>query len=142
MPNKVTVARIHAANQLSKMAVDQCVTPLAAMLENLQFYHSSAMALTEKLQAAAELMTPEQIAGGGAEVMELLKLVSRVGDFRMKAQACAVDAAPYVHPRLASMEFKQQHDDPLEKISQLMSPKEAAEIYRKTLDITPSKVPA
>ena len=25
-----------------------------------------------------------------------------LGEFRMKAQACAVDAAPYVHPRLST----------------------------------------
>ena len=95
-------------------------SPLGVMLANLTFYHNSAVALTEKLMLVADLLTPEKIAEGGEDMMQ--------------AQTCAVDAAPYVHPKLASIEFTGNPDKPIEHVHKLMSPKEAAQAYLQSLD--------
>lgn len=109
-------------------------SPLGVMLANLTFYHNSAVALTEKLMLVADLLTPEKIAEGGEDMLELMKLIKKVTEFRMQAQTCAVDAAPYVHPKLASIEFTGNPDKPIEHVHKLMSPKEAAQAYLQSLD--------
>ena len=110
------------------------VNPVLVMLANMRFYHRRAEAFTEKLELLAESMTAMDIASGAANVIEVLKLINKVGDFRMKAQSCAVDAAPYCHPRLASIEFKQQPDsEEFKTIDGALTVKEAGDIYRNLL---------
>lgn len=122
---------------IAEQAAAEGTTPIQVMLRNMRYYDECAEAITEKLAQAAEMMTPEAIAKGGAEILEVLKLINKMGDFRMKAQECAVDAAPYIHPRLASIDFTPEHDTPSEIINKLTTPKEAASTYGALLDITP-----
>lgn len=112
------------------------LTPITVMLDNMKYYHDRANDFDAKLSEVAEIMTPQQIAAGGEEVIELLKLVAKIGEFRMKAQECAVDAAPYVHPRLAAMAVKVSTGDskkPPPEITKQMTPQLAADAYAQLL---------
>jgi len=124
-------ARLYAAQ-----AAEDGVRPIDVMLGNMRYYHERAEDFDKKLEAVATSMTPEQIAAGGEEVLNVLKLVAKIGEFRMKAQTCAVDAAPYVHPRLTAIAVKVDNGDskkPLISISEQKTPQMAAEAYAQML---------
>lgn len=85
-------------------------SPLDVMIGNMRFWDAESDRLLNKLENFATLVAngvitePEQIKEG----MKLLRLMLNARD---KAQECAVDAAPYVHPRLAAIVPKPA-DDP------------------------------
>lgn len=112
------------------------LTPIIVMTDNMKYYHDRAADFDKKLAEVADSMTVEQIAQGGEKVMTVLKLISKIGEFRLKAQECAVDAAPYVHPRLAAMAIKVSVGDsrkPPPEITRAMSPQLAADAYAELL---------
>lgn len=117
---------------LAEAALAEGVTPIDVMLKNMRYYDERAEDFDKKLSEVAVLMTPQVIAAGGEKVMDLLRLVQKIGEFRMKAQACAVDAAPYAHPRLAAMAIKVTSGDskkPPAEITRAMTPQLAADAY-------------
>lgn len=121
---------------IAAQAMDQGVSPIEVMLANMRYYHERAESFDHNLTELAEQMTPERIKAGGAETIQLLQLVAKVGEFRMKAQECAVDAAPYVHPRLAALAMKVSTGDSKKapaEITQQMTAKVAAESYAQLL---------
>lgn len=121
---------------IAEQARDAGVTPIDVMLGNMRYYHDRAEDFDKKLEQIAEVMTPQQIAAGGEQVMNVLRLVAKIGEFRMKAQECAVDAAPYVHPRLAALAIKVESGNskrPSTEITKAMSPQLAAEAYQALL---------
>jgi hypothetical protein len=61
------------------------------MLENMRFYHSEA----DRLLAI--------IVAGKKPTVELVEAMKGMCEFRSEAQKCAVDAAVFVHPRLAAV---------------------------------------
>ena len=112
------------------------LTPIEVMLHNMKYYHDRAADLDAKLEEVATLMTPQALAAGGAEVLNVLHLIKDIGEFRMKAQECAVDAAIYVHPRLAALAIKVSSGDskkPLPEITKAMAPQLAADAYAQLL---------
>jgi hypothetical protein len=124
-------ARAYAAE-----AAEEGVRPIDVMLGNMRYYHERAVDFDKKLEAIAETMTAEQIVKGGEEVMNVLKLVAKIGEFRMKAQQCAVDAAPYVHPRLTAIAVKVDNGDsqkPLLTLTEQKTAQQAADAYASML---------
>jgi hypothetical protein len=100
----------------------------------MRFYDERAEHFQALLEDAAALMTPAAIAAGGEQVLEVLKLIHKMVNFRTLAEDAAVAAAPYCHPRLASVEFKDTTRKPSQPIDKLMSPKDAARRYQETLE--------
>jgi hypothetical protein len=77
---------------IADKAAEDGVTPLEVMLDNMRFAHGEAHVVLEKLVA------------GGAEVPEAFNEFKELLRFRGIAQEAAKDAAPYLHPRLSSVE--------------------------------------
>lgn len=123
--------RIYAAK-----AAEEGVKPIDVMLGNMRYFWERADGFEKKLEEVAKIMTPEQIAKGGEEVMNLLTLIKDIGSFRSKAQECAVDAAPYVHPRLTAVAVKIDAGDskkPMLGFDQQNTPMMAADAYARML---------
>ncbi|MBR1238473.1 hypothetical protein [Bradyrhizobium sp. AUGA SZCCT0182] len=88
-------ARTAALRNIADEALAAGITPLEVMLQNMRFYHSEAETiLAELLKGLAEHnKTPEQ----------LISAMKELGAFKEKAQRCAVDAAPFLHPHLSAV---------------------------------------
>ena len=71
-----------------KLANGGRIQPLEVMYDNMRFYEQ----LAAELEAFALREKPQ--------TKELLGLMQIVVHLRKRAQACAVDAMPYVHPKL------------------------------------------
>lgn len=89
--------RTKALRAISDEAIAKGITPIEVMLDNMRFYYEKADVLLTAIVAG--------VKGEGKSKkppMELLEMMKEMGSFRDKAQACAVDAGPYVHPRLSA----------------------------------------
>jgi hypothetical protein len=82
--------------------------PLDIMLRNMLFWDETANALKEQIEFTM-VAIQDAVASGDLQE-DLLKkakdLLSSHLSAREKAQGCAVDAAPYVHPRMMSIQMK------------------------------------
>jgi len=110
------------------------VSPLEVLLEQMHWYRERAEELTTEIsKLAVKVEDPDS-------VRSFLKAVQDMGQFRQQARMCASEAAPYVHARLANIEYKditpKAHTPP----TPLMSPKEAMKAYRDSLDAIPVEV--
>jgi hypothetical protein len=83
-------------------AMAKGITPLEVMISNMRHFHR----LAESAEAALAEMSAERIAGMSPDEQfkHLLAQVKRAAGLRELAQACARDAAPYMHARLATIE--------------------------------------
>ena len=108
------------------------LTPIEVMAKNLLFWDTLAEDLTEKLREITI-----NFDGDNDEVKQavnaLIKAIDRMVTARERAQQCAVDMAPYRHPRLASITLEGNPDKPVEHVHKGMTPREAAEAYAATL---------
>lgn len=86
--------RTKALRAIADEAIAAGITPIEVMLDNMRFYHEKADVLLTAVVAG--------VRDGKKKPIELLELMKELGSFRDKAQSCAVDAAPYVHPRLSA----------------------------------------
>lgn len=92
--------------EVAEKAAAAGMTPLEVMLDNMQHFQKVALdaeAVLEGLTAAeftgrVTAETPEE------QFKALLAQVKKTAGFRQLAQDAARDAAPYVHPKLASVE--------------------------------------
>ena len=98
--SRFRVGQMHSTND----------TPADIMLDNMIFYHRRAMSLTPKLEKLIEQMDPAN-EEDRTEALRLLKVVLAA---REKSQACAVDLAPYVHPRLAALAIQSTSQSKIE----------------------------
>lgn len=105
------------------------------MLHNMRNFHEKGVAVVEQM---FELLPKLQASGDVDLVREFMKMLNLASNFQMNAEECARDAAPYIHPRLASVEFKPKHDTPVETIRKLMTPKDAARAYLTVMDNLPA----
>lgn len=72
-------------------------TPLDVMLKNMIYWHDHTESVTREIEAmVVNLEDPDDIKAA-------MQLLARMLASREQAQKCAVDAAPYVHPRLAAI---------------------------------------
>lgn len=83
--------------EISKKAIQQGITPLEVMLDNMRFYHSQAGDLLSKILEGINKKKPPA---------ELVEMLNNLGSFRKMAGEAAVDAAPYCHPRLANIQVE------------------------------------
>jgi hypothetical protein len=108
-------------------------SPLDFMHENLMFWWKASNSFGEKLAdmliAAEKRESPPSLA----QRIEATELLKNFLNSRDKAQACAVDAAPYFHPRLQSIAIKAQIAVEVQKILGEMTPAQAAEAYASTI---------
>lgn len=72
-------------------------TPLEVMLRNMQYYDTQASELMAKTGAWTNKPKDD------AERKARLSLLKSLSGARINAQACAVDAAPYMHQKIATL---------------------------------------
>lgn len=114
--------------ELIAKARERGVTPLEVMLQNMDFWNDQAEGMIKQLKDLAVDVTDVEC------LKELFGLIAKISDFRMKAQSCAVDAAPYMHPRLASVTVQGDANKPIQHIhSGQVSLKDAALAYNGTI---------
>jgi hypothetical protein len=82
-PNKRTVEKQSVAIERQERALASGASPLEVMVDDMRFHHSAALAELERGSNADHAKVAASLAA---------------------ARAAAKDAAPYVHPRLASIE--------------------------------------
>lgn len=98
----------HKARELSAKGE----TPLDVMIDNMNFWRGRANDLTETMKTRLEdlskfdISNPKQRAAFIEAIREFNKAATYMIAAREKAQSCAVDAAPYVHPRLTAVAVK------------------------------------
>lgn len=83
--------------------------PLDVMIENMIHYQDDARGAQAEL---AEVFAAGKFQMDKDEWMKAIELLAQVGDTRMKAQKCAVDAAPFIHAKLSSIAFTPKHSAP------------------------------
>lgn len=113
-----------------RAATDQAifagVTPLEVMLDNMRFYHERA-----------EVMLGKIVAGMGRRPSaKLLQMLKDLCSFREQSQKCAAEAAPFVHPRLATIAHTGKDGGPIQMIGVHMSVEKAAELYGDMINST------
>lgn len=86
---------------------DGKAVPLAVMVGNMRFAHGEALDMMMQIAEAMPQVLKEQNPDQWAEILDLFKNMMRMRDV---AQRYAVDAAPYMHPKLASVEYKDNND--------------------------------
>jgi hypothetical protein len=90
-------------------------TPLDVMIDNMNFWRSKASELTVEMQRRMDEIASLDISdetqrGQFLELMrEFNKVATAMLSARQNAQSCAVDAAPYVHPRFQSIAVQHQN---------------------------------
>ena len=84
-----------------KNIAESGMTPLQVMIDNMRVAYENALKSEQELkEIQLESMPPK-------DAFELLlNAVRRIVSFRHIAQACAKDAAVFVHPRLAQVEVQ------------------------------------
>ena len=88
--NKATLAK--------RVIAESGRAPLDVMLENMRFAH----------EEAAEILA--QIVEGDMDGTEGFDLFKQLMSLRSTAQDCARDAAPYLHPKLSTIEHNSGKD--------------------------------
>jgi hypothetical protein len=91
-------AKTKRVQEIAAKAAAEGVSPLEVMLENMRFARDQAAELLSKM-----------LGTGEADVDALKTLLS----LRQVSQDCAKDAAPYIHPKLASIEHKGDAENPI-----------------------------
>lgn len=103
-----------AANQktseIASKAASEGVTPLEVMLDNMRWAHE---------KAAVQLK--DVLSKGCDDRESAVSAFIEVAGLRKIAQDAAKDAAPYMHPRLASTEVKGEGGGPLKVVIQRFS---------------------
>ena len=125
--------RTKAMRDITNEAILDGITPVEVMLENMRFYHEKADVLLTAIVAGVK---------GNKKSMELLAALKELGSFKDKAQTCAVDAAPYCHPRLSatnvSGEITHKVEEAQEAFKTIAGVLDAA-VNGDPIDVTPKK---
>lgn len=97
--------RTLAMQAIADEALKSGTSPLEVLLDNMRFYQS-------KIQMA-EQMLADAIANKETPTA-LIDVLQRLCNFRSEAGRFAVDAAPYVHPRRATVEINAEINNTFE----------------------------
>lgn len=114
--------------EIAEQAARDGVTPLEVMLTNMRWAHNESIKVLERLESfmsneieAAEALGEESDEGeevgeagkqrGRGRINVARAIMREFTSMRKLAQQFAVDAAPYVHPKLASVEWKPSGGD-------------------------------
>lgn len=126
------VGSVGTPTKLSRLRANDIASsgnaPVDVMLRNMLWWHQKAEEMTEQLQ----LLIVGEDEGTRDEALSALRNMLHA---REQSQRCAVDLAPYVHARLASVTIKGDSNHPIPvEITKDMDPKKAAEAYAATLN--------
>lgn len=102
--NKKTLLR----EKLVTEALESGLTPLTVMLDNMRFAHEQAAGILEDI-----LRDGQKTLKARTKKLASFKEVLR---FRAMAGEAAKDAAPYIHPKLQSIDVGNKNDKPLKLI--------------------------
>ncbi len=132
-PRKGAGRRPGAATRVTRRKADELCeskeSPLDIMVDNMLFWYRSV----KQIEASLSEILVNLDAGDPDQRAEFLKMLKQFMAARENAQKCAVDAAPYVHPRLAAIQFKGEMTHDVQKILGTMTAQEAGEAYADTL---------
>jgi hypothetical protein len=112
-------------------AVKKGRSPLDIMLKNMRFYDEKA----ESMLAVVE----SKLGDKKVVAAEILALLQEMSNYRMSAQKCACDAAPFVHPKLSAIAVKVDDERMKAKPEGDMTPDELSDYYNK-LRLRPTSV--
>jgi hypothetical protein len=87
--------RTLALRAIADEALLSGTSPLDVMLKNMRFYHEEADRLLASILG--------DVSGKKKKPEALIEALAKLTSFRMSAQKCAVDAAPFVHATLKSV---------------------------------------
>lgn len=87
--------------KIAERALATGLSPLEVMLDNMKHFQQVAL----DAEAVLATMNPDDLAGASAEdrFKALLAEVKKAAGLRQMAHECARDAAPFMHPRLATV---------------------------------------
>ena len=127
-PNKRTLIIPQVARDRVQSSFAHKVSPLEVLLEQMHWYRERAAELTEKIsELTVNVTDPDSLKA-------FLKALQEMGQFRQNARVCAAEAAPYVHARLATIDFKPAPDDSEMKIIDgRLTLKDAGAVYQETV---------
>lgn len=105
---------------IAEQCAEDGVTPLEVMLMNMRWAHDESVEVLSRFfdfmeftKDTIDLSDKEKVKEARAEAEMLKRTFLR---FRELSQKFAVDAAPYVHPRLAAIEFKPKDKESIREI--------------------------
>jgi hypothetical protein len=88
--------------EIADKAAAEGITPLDVMLSNMRFWNEEAAKVLRTLLDPLEPI----------EDVDVLERFRSLADMREKAEECAKDAAPFVHPRLQAVTLGGDKDAP------------------------------
>lgn len=100
-----------SSRKMRELLDDGDAQPIEVMMNNMRFYYSRATSFSQQLLDMVDELKNVPEEKRTDEMVAILKMAHQVDEYRDKAQACAVDAAPYCHPRLASLQVKSDNGD-------------------------------
>jgi hypothetical protein len=115
--------RVKMIRAVAEGALKPGKTPLDVMLKNMRYYD-------EKAEAAMRWIE-QKLGNPKSQPKEVLALLKELSEYRMQAQKCACEAAPYVHPKLASIEHIKTDNRIKAKQESDMTDEELDEYYNK-----------
>lgn len=102
--------------EIAERAIAEGKTPLDIMLDNMRHFQQVALDAEATLEGLSAAEFSDQVAPNASpedQFKFLLAQVRKTVGLRQAAQDAARDAAPYVHPKLASVEHKGNPDSPV-----------------------------
>jgi hypothetical protein len=111
--NKATVAKQLGHEKVVAKAQATGLSPLEIMLDNARHYYRLAMDAEQLLagKTAAEIIGSNADMTAEDQIQVILAEARKCADLRDRSQACARDAAPYLHSRLAPQEAGKRADE-------------------------------
>lgn len=96
-------AKILTRKKANQILEDGGVSPLDVMVSNMRFFFETSEKLGRRIE---KLLGTE-----GSDLDEVVNVLKKMTNARMQAQECAVDLAPYLHPKLASVTLKNDDEE-------------------------------
>lgn len=96
--------------ELVRKAASKGVTPVEVMLANMRWWYGQAQGAQHRIK---KLLAEVAIDPDAENVKELCESIALLDKWREKAQDAAVDAAPYMHPKLGAVVIKGDAENPL-----------------------------
>lgn len=117
--SRSTIEKERYGIEAVKLAREIGATPLEVILDNMHFAYDVAIKKQAKMfERLIEL--GESINDDNDARQEASAMLHDVLMLRNTANRFAVDAAPYVHPRLTSVAVKPEHEDPLALMNKIL----------------------
>lgn len=99
--------------------------PLDVMLRNMHFWDDQVIDLQAKFETMVASLQSRFESGeelDANEIKQANSLMKNLMAARVNSQSCAVDAAPYVHPRLAQIQMKAPPSKEVVKVTAALPP--------------------